>query len=208
MPTVQEFKGTSRQTIQKFSMEEEVEPEKLVQFVVFALAGEEYGLGILDVKEIVKTAQITTVPNMPDFIKGVINLRGRIVVVIDLAKRFFLQDKEADTTGKHIVITIVKENMFGLLVDEVTEVLRLPEKSIKVAPKLITEKMDSKYLTGVGTIDERLVVLLDISKVLSDEELVKLSKTSGTHYQKIKSKEKVQETKPEKKKEELESKDE
>ena len=187
MPISQKLEIKSEvEEIKRPVLEEEIKtPEKLVQFVVFALSGEEYGVGILDVREIVKTSDITMVPNMPDFIKGIINLRGKIVVVIDLEKRFLLQ-REEEHTGKHIIIVLAKENMFGLLVDEVTEVLRLPEDAIKPTPKLITEKIDSRYLKGVGTLSSRLIMLLDIEMVLSEEELVKLSEVSGKHIRKIK----------------------
>ena len=188
--------------------EEEIKtPEKLIQFVIFTLGPEEYGMGILDVREIVKTGQITMVPNMPDFIRGIINLRGKIVVVIDLERRFLLQ-REEEYTGKHIIITSAKDNVFGLLVDEVIDVLRLPEESIKPAPKLITEKIHSKYLTGVGTLDNRLIMLLNMAMVLAEEELVKLSEATGKHYRKIgaheeagkKEEKKMEEVKPEEKK--------
>lgn len=208
MPTAQKLEAKPKiEEIKRPAMEEGRKTlAKLAQFVVFNLGGEEYGLEILDVREIVKTGQITMVPNMPDFIRGIINLRGKIVVVIDLEKRFLLQ-REGEYTGKHIIISLAKENMFGLLVDEVTEVLRLPEEAVKSAPELITEKIDSKYLTGVGTVEDRLIILLDVAKVLSEEELVKLSKVVGKHHRKIKAEEeeeekKVEEVKPEEKKEE------
>jgi len=197
-----ERKGREQLTEERPLTEEEVKAaEKLVQFVVFSLGGEEYGLPILDVKEIVKTEEITTVPNVPEFIRGIINLRGRIVVVINLEKRFMLQ-REEEYTGKHIVIAEIGEGIFGLMVDEVTEVLRMPEENVKPAPPIITKKINVDYLKGVGTIEKRLIILLDLQKVLSEAELVKLSESVGKQYRKIKPKKK--EEKGEKKAEEKE----
>jgi len=177
-------------------------PEKLRQFVVFALGGEEYGVSIQDVREIVRTGEITMVPNAPNFIRGIINLRGKIVVVIDLEKRFLLE-REEEYTGKHIIIAEMGESTYGMMVDEVTEVLRLPEKDIKPAPAIITKKIHVDYLMGVGTIEERLLILLDLLKVLSEEELVELSETAGKHYRKIKPKKVEEEVKEEKPVEEV-----
>jgi|GEM_PF-336854 len=176
--------------------EEEIKtPEKLLQFIVFTLGGEEYGVGILDVKEMVRTGQITIVPNMPDFVKGVINLRGRVIVVIDLAKRFLLQ-REGEYIGEHIIVVFAKGNVIGLLVDEVTEVLELPEKDIKPTPKLIT-KIDSEYLVGVATLENRVIMLLDVARVLSEEELIKLSEAMGKHYREIEPEREKRGNKPE-----------
>lgn len=177
-------------------------PEKLRQFVVFALGGEEYGVNIQDVREIVKTGEITMVPNAPEFIRGIINLRGKIVVVIDLEKRFLLQ-REEEYTGKHIIIAEIGESTYGMMVDEVTEVLRMPEKDIKPAPPIITKKINVDYLMGVGSVEERLLILLDLVKVLSEEELIELSETGGKHYRKIKTKKVEEEVKEEKPVEEV-----
>jgi len=177
-------------------------PEKIRQFVVFALGGEEYGVNIRDVREIVRTGEVTMVPNAPNFIRGIINLRGKIVVVIDLEKRFLLQ-REEEYTGKHIIIAEIGESIYGMMVDEVTEVLRLPAEDIKPAPPIITKKINVDYLMGVGTVEERLLILLDLLKVLAEEELVELSEVGGKHYRKIKTKKVEEEVKEEKPVEEV-----
>jgi len=167
--------------------EEEVKAaEELVQLVVFDLGGEEYGLGITEVKEIVKTGEITYVPNTPDFIRGIINLRGKMVVVMDMEKRFLIEREEEEWKGKHIIIIEKGENTYGLMVDEVSEVLRLPEDAIKEAPKIITTRIHADYLKGVGTLEDRLIIILNLDKVLAEEELAKLSQSAEKRWHKVK----------------------
>jgi len=163
-----------------------IEERDTAQFVVFTLGNEEYGVGILDVREIVKTGTITMIPNSPDFLKGVINLRSKIVGVIDLEKRFLLKRDEEEHTGKHIVIAEIGDGTFGLLVDEVTDVLRLPKEGIKLPPEIITKKIGIDYVEGIGTVNDKLIILLDVEKVLSEKELIELAKTSTREYRKVK----------------------
>jgi len=108
--------------------------EELVQLIVFALADEEYGVGIGDVKEIIRTGDVTQIPDSPGFIAGVINVRGSIIPVLDLSEMFFLAEGKE---SKHIIVTEQGENTFGLMVDGVTEVLRVDGGEIKPAPKVI-----------------------------------------------------------------------
>lgn len=164
------------------------EESKIVQLIVFNLGDEEYGADINQVREIIRTGTITPIPDSPDFIKGVANVRGEIPVIIDLKERFFLPAKE-NVGNKHIVMTERDKSIFGLLVDEVTEVLRIPQSDIKAAPEIVT-KVDREYVSGVITLDDRLIILLDLYKVLSTEELSRLTE----FYQgnrKIKKSEKV-----------------
>jgi len=172
-----------------------IQERDTAQFVVFTLGNEEYGVGILDVREIVKTGTITMIPNTPDFLKGVINLRSKIVGIIDLEKRFLLKKEDEEYTGKHIVITMIGDDTFGLLVDEVTDVLRLPKEDIKLPPEMITKKIGVDYVEGIGTLGEKLIILLDLEKVLSEKELIELAKASAREYRKIK----PRKTKPKKK---------
>lgn len=158
-----------------------VDEGKLTQLIIFNLGDEEFGAEIGQTREIIRMGVITPIPDSPDFIKGVINVRGEIAVVIDLKKRFFLQGK--DVEAKHIVMTEQEKNLFGLMVDEVTEVLRIPESEIKDAPELVT-RIHEEYVRGVVTIGDRLIILLDFKKVLSEEELEKLSEYSRKHREK------------------------
>ena len=175
-----------------------IEEKDTSQFVVFTLGNEEYGVGILDVREIVKTGTITMIPNAPDFLKGIVNLRSKIVGVIDLEKRFLLKREDEEYTGKHIVIAEIGDGTFGLLVDEVTDVLRLPKEDIKLPPEMITKKIGVDYVNGIGTLGDKLIILLDLARVLSEKELVELAKASTREHRKIKrkKKEKAAEEKP------------
>lgn len=152
---------------------------KIIELIVFHLGYEEFGADIDQVRDIVITGSITEVPDSPDFIKGVTNVRGEIAVVIDLKKRFYLRPKEG-IEEKHIVMTVQDNNLFGLMVDEVTEVLRIPVTDIRPTPELV-EKIDRIYISGVLTTQDRLIMLLDLRKVLSEEELIKLSKLRLKH---------------------------
>lgn len=159
----------------------EAEEAKIVQLIVFGLGGEEFGVRIGDVREIIAAGAITPIPDSPAFIKGVINVRGEIVVAIDLRERFFLPSK-TEAECKHIVIAREEKDLFGLIVDEVTEVLRIPEADIKETPNLVT-KIHKEHVGGVVTLDSRLIVLLDLDKVLSEGELTRLSEIQREHGQ-------------------------
>jgi len=155
------------------------EESKIVELIVFNLGDEEFAADIDQVREIIRRGTITPIPDSPDFIKGVTNVRGEITVVIDLKARFFLPLKR-EFESKHIVITEQEKNLYGLMVDEVTEVLRIPEKEIKSTPELVT-RIDRVYMSGVITLENRLVILIDLAKVLSEEELAKLAEFAQKH---------------------------
>lgn len=147
--------------------------EKLVQFVVFSLGDEEFGVDIEQVSEIVRIGAFAPIPDSPEFIRGLTNVRGTIIAVIDLKKRFALREVKG-VEGKHIIITREQKNLLGILVDEVTEVLRVAQKEIKPAPGM-TAVIHKKYMSGVITVGERMIILLDLKSVLSEEELEKLA---------------------------------
>lgn len=149
------------------------EEGKIIELIVFNLGEEEFGADIDQVREIITVEKITSIPDSPNFIKGVTNVRGEIAVVIDLATRFSLPRK-SEVENKHIVITEQEKNLFGLMVDEVTEVQRIPEKVIKATPKLVS-RIDRLYISGVLTLENRLIILLDLAKVLLEQELAGLA---------------------------------
>lgn len=160
------------------------QPEgKIVQMIVFKLGDEEFGADIDQVREIIRKGTVTPIPDSPDFISGVTNVRGEIAVVIDLKNRFFLPAKKG-VEEKHIVMSEQEKNFFGLMVDEVIEVLRIPQSEIKTTPGLVT-KIDRVYISGVVTIENRLIIMLDLTKVLSEEELEKLSQIRLKHRQDV-----------------------
>ena len=169
---------THPQTQQKKAVSEE--EGEIIQLIVFDLGDEEYGAAISQVREIIRTGTITPIPDSPDFIKGISNIRGEVPVIIDLKARFFLPAIKREVENRHIVITEQEKNIFGLLVDEVTEVLRIPETDIRPAPELVT-RVDREYVNGVITLENRLIILLDLAKVLSADELAKLSDFSQRH---------------------------
>lgn len=162
----------------KVGIEEEGE---IIQLIVFDLGDEEYGANINQVREIIRTGAITPIPDSPDFIKGISNIRGEVPVIIDLKARFFLPSVKREAENRHIVITEQENNIFGLLVDEVTEVLRIPETDIKPAPELVI-RTDREYVNGVITIENRLIIMLDLAKVLLAEELARLTDFSQRHH--------------------------
>lgn len=148
------------------------EEAKITQLIVFHVADEEFGVPIGEIQEIIRMRPITPIPDSPEFIKGLINVRGDIVAVIDVKARFSLP-RDEKIPPKHIVITKRDETVFGLIVDEVTEVLRIPETEIKKPPELVTH-LHQQYVTGVVTIENRLLILIDLARVLSEEELERL----------------------------------
>lgn len=161
--------------------------EELVQLVIFELDKEEYAVEIKDLQEIIKIPEITPVPNAPDFIPGIFNLRGRIVVVVDLEKRFNLK-RENEINEKNILIAEVEGNSYGVVVDNVKEIKNIPKNIIQPTPKLASAKIHDDYLKGVVVIENlqgeeengsnsRLIILLDLSKMLLEKELMNLGKT-------------------------------
>ena len=144
--------------------------DELLQMVVFQLGGEEFGVEIMKVQEIIRMPEITQIPQSPEYVEGVINLRGKIIVVINLDKRFNLRSKEVDEHSRIIVVEI-GNNVVGMIVDSVNEVLRIPASSIDPAPELVTSSVSKEYITGVGKMDGRLLILLDLAKVLNKKEV-------------------------------------
>ncbi|MDS1029502.1 chemotaxis protein CheW [Bacillota bacterium LX-D] len=139
------------------------------QLVVFNLAGETYGIDISLVHEIIRMQTITKVPKTPHFVEGVINLRGRIVPVIDLHQRFGLPGTEQTQESRIIVVEVAGVTV-GMIVDSVSEVLRLPVANIEPPPPAISGGIDSAYLRGVGKWREQLIILLELSKVLYKDQ--------------------------------------
>lgn len=145
------------------------EQKELLQLVSFKIGDEEFGVDILSVQEINRMSQITKVPNTPEFIEGVINLRGRIIPVIDLRVKLGMIRKEHGKNTR-IVVVELKEQTIGFIVDEVSEVLRIP-KEITEAPPEMVGGVKSDYITSIGKLEDRLLILLDLEKILSASEL-------------------------------------
>ena len=145
------------------------------QLVVFKLGGEDFGVDIMQVREIIRKGDITVVPNAPEFVKGVINLRGQITTIIDLRTKLGLAEKESgDEQQERVIVVEAGNNMVGMAVDAVTEVTYLSESDMDDVPAMIKQNIGTEYLKGVGKLPDRLLILIDLKRVLSGDEMNKL----------------------------------
>jgi purine-binding chemotaxis protein CheW len=149
---------------------------ELLQLVSFKIGSEEFGVDILNVQEINKMTQITKVPNSPVFVEGVINLRGRVIPVIDLRTRLNMERKEHDKDTRIIVVEI-ETRTIGFIVDSVNEVLRIPVNITEAPPSIVTG-IDSDFIRSVGKLDDRLLILIDLNKILLKEESIQLQEVA------------------------------
>ncbi len=144
------------------------------KYLTFILAKEEYGIPILKVKEIIKLLEITSIPKTPGYIKGVINLRGKIIPIMDLRSKFGIEEKDYNERTCIIVVEIsINDNrkLMGLIVDTVSEVANLTGDEIEPPPEYGTQS-NQGFLTGVGKVKDRVILLLDIEQILSREESI------------------------------------
>lgn len=145
------------------------------QYVVFKLGKSEFGIDIMNVKEIGTYVEAVSLPHTPSFIEGVINYRGKVIPVINLNKRFGLGDGEITKDTRIIVITL-KEKEVGFIVDEASQTIRLSDEQIDPAPSFIGG-VDKRFITGVGKLENnRLLILIDLEKVLNDDEIEEIEK--------------------------------
>ncbi len=144
---------------------------EMIQFVNFRLRDEEFGVDIGSVREITKVADITHIPEAPSFVYGVTNLRGQVITVIDLARQFGLSPQQELPETARIVVTEIRGQTVGMLVDEVPEVLKITSENIEPAPELIQTEVRKDYIKGVGKLDNRLIILLDLEKLLASHEV-------------------------------------
>lgn len=147
--------------------------DELLQLVTFSIGEEEFGVNILKVQEIIRTMEITKVPRAPEFVEGVINLRGKVIPIIDLRRRFGLAPKAHDKNTRIIVIEI-NNVIVGFVVDAVSEVLRIPASTVEPPPPVVAG-VESDYISGVGQLQDRLLIMLDLDKLLSNEDMEMLS---------------------------------
>lgn len=159
----------SKDTITQIDVREEGEVVPKAQFVVFQLAGEDYSIPILDAKEIIKMVDITRIPGTSEFILGVINLRGQIIVILDLEKRLGMTTQKP-TPVTRLLIAEIDRKLIGMKVDSVSDVRWIAVNDIKPAPKALAKKIELSYLKGVGIQGEKLVIILNLQNLLSSEE--------------------------------------
>ena len=157
-------------------LKEKSESSEILQLVSFKIGDEEFGVDILKVQEINRMMQITKVPNAPVFVEGVVNLRGRIIPVIDLRTRIGMEKKDYGKETRIVVVEIAG-NIVGFIVDEVSEVLRIPRNITEPPPEMVSG-LNSDYITAVGKLEDRLLILLDLEKILSSEEQNQLNQSS------------------------------
>ena len=140
-----------------------------VQVVGFYLGTDEYAININNVREINAMVEIRKIPKAPPFVEGVIVLRGHVIPIIDLRKRFEMSSGIEHSAAKILIVEFQKQDL-GMIVDNVSEVFRLNSSQIEPAPALFHGNISSQYIQGVGKLDNRIIVLLDVEKLLSGEE--------------------------------------
>jgi len=153
--------------------------EKSQQLVVFKLDKEEYGSDIYHIKEILNIPRITRIPKAPDFIKGIMSLRGQVIAVIDLRTRLGFSENP-DIQPEHVVIVEGEDFSVGMIVDEVTDVLRVSEENFEPIPQLFETVVDDKHVEGVTRIGDRLIIRLNPLKVLTADESAQIGELAAT----------------------------
>ncbi len=154
--------------------------DSIQQYVAFEIDGEEYGVRLTDLKEIIKIPELTPLPNAADFFAGVFNLRGKIVPVIDLEKRFHLK-RERQVFAEHILVTEQENDLYGMIVDKVLGTVRVSDTSIQKPQHIGNSGISEEYINGIAAIKDektsknRLIILLNVSKILSTRELIELA---------------------------------
>ncbi len=146
----------------------ETTDDSIIQWVTFHLDNEKYGIKVMQVQEVLRMTEIAPVPGAPHYVLGIINLRGNVVTVIDTRRRFGLPDAEPDDETR-IVIIEADNNVVGILVDSVAEVVDLKMSEIETAPNVGNDE-SSKYIQGVSSRGDELLILVDVNKLLTDEE--------------------------------------
>ena len=149
---------------------------ELIQILRFTIENEEYGVELLKVQEVIRLSNITRLPKAPHFVKGVINLRGNVIPIIDLREKFGLNTLNYSTSTRAIIMEI-QDQQIGIVVDFVNQVVQIPKDSIQPPPSVVSG-LASEYIEGVSNSNEKLIIILKISEILSDDEILQLEKAS------------------------------
>jgi len=171
MADIQKFSAAD-QSLATTDRQKKEDGNELLQLVTFQIGNEEFGVDILKVHEINRVIQVTKVPNAPNYVEGVINLRGKVIPIVNLRLKLGMPKKEEDKNTRIIVVELDGKTI-GFLVDAVSEVLRIP-RSITEPPPPMVSGIQSEYITAVGKLEDRLLILLDLDKVFSTEEKIAL----------------------------------
>jgi len=153
-------------------MDRTVQREEL-QFIVFTVGDEKFGVDVKQAREIIPSTELTKVPNSPDFVLGVINLREEIIPIIDLKQKLRLNSDSRSNQDEKIIIVELDNNLIGMKVDNVSEMIRLYTSDIADPPKIV-KGINRDYLSGVGKLGDKLLILLDLDKILSQKEIDEL----------------------------------
>ena len=145
----------------------------ILQMVSFAVGKEDYGINIETVKEVIKIKSITQLPKTPSFVRGVINLRGDVIPIIDLREKFGLEQEDY-TEMTRIIVVDIDDKSIGMVVDSVSNVINIAQSDIEPPPPLVSG-LSEEYLKGVGKIGEELIILINIDKILTTDEKIDLS---------------------------------
>lgn len=145
------------------------------EILAFRLGGEEYGVNILNVQEIQGYSETTKIPGVPDFIKGVVNLRGNIVPIVDMRIKFGLQSPEYDQFTVVIILRVLGRTI-GIVVDGVSDVLQLAASNIQEAPEL-GSSIDTEFIEGLATVGDRMIILVDMEKMMSSRDMALIDET-------------------------------
>lgn len=167
--------ATTEELNAALAMEEELEDTQEGKFLTFSMGNEEYGIAIRNVTEIIGIQNITDLPDMPGYVKGVINLRGKVIPVLDVRLRFALKERAYDERTCIIVVSI-NEMAVGLIVDSVSEVIDIPAENIEPSPK-VKKGEASRFIQGLGKVNEEVKILLDIQNLLFDSEFEKIKQS-------------------------------
>lgn len=163
--------STSTDAAKNGSYQSEADSLETEQVVVFKLENEEYAAPILEVQEIIPTGDITPFPNVPEYIAGIINIRGSVATVINLSKRFNIARNQSEGMDKYIILTNSGKSLFGIMVDEVTSVMKIPKNKIRSAAGMSESKINDEYVNNVAVFDDRVILILDFQKILDEESL-------------------------------------
>jgi len=158
-------------------MQENRQIKNEIKLVVFRLGEEEFGAPIHQVHEILRLVEITRVPRAPRFIEGVVNLRGRIIPILDLRRRFDLPMDASPKSKQRIMEVEVEGQVLGMIVDEVTEVVRIPVDAIEPPPPMVAD-IAGEYLSGIGKLPGRILIMLNFDKILSEQETHQIEQVS------------------------------
>lgn len=151
--------------------------DDLLQLVSFSIGEEEFGVDITIIKEINRMVDVTRVPNTPIFVVGVINLRGKVVPIIDLRKRLGMPPRE-HTKDTRIIVVELETRTIGFIVDQVNEVIRI-NKNITEKPPQMVGSIDAEYITAIGKLEDRLLILLDLERIVTKRQLEELAETEA-----------------------------